>query len=75
MSKINEIHSKEMYKGKCIKMFSHLEKHMEEIDKNLNLVDSALTSNNFCHNLQNVIRFQNTIFSNPILEDSNEKTR
>jgi len=75
MSKINEIHSKEMYKGKCIKIFSHLEKHMEDIDKNINLVDDALTSNNFCSDLQNVIRFQNIILSNPILEDSNEKTR
>ena len=48
---------------------------MEDIDKNINLVDDALTSNNFCSDLQNVIRFQNIILSNPILEDSNEKTR
>ena len=71
MSKINELHSKEMYKVKCIKIFSHLEKHMKDIDTNLNLVDNALSSDNFCNDLQNVIRFQNTILSNLILEDSN----
>ena len=44
---------------------------MEDIDKNLNLVDNALSSDNFCNDLQNVIRFQNTILSNLILEDGN----